>query len=247
MRTGRSSRRRSRSRAAPRRRPGSPRAPRRDCRGSGRRALAASGGPASCSLRAAGPRYTRSNMNLRSRSIAAADLLALGDVAAPRARSRRGRDERVDPRRAGRPEQLDLLSGQVALGEDPGPQGVVDVVVDVGDAVDEAHDPALERGRLARAGVVEDPVADRLGEVEPAAVALERVDDPQRVLVVPEARSRCARAAPGRAPPRRCARTADGRGRGRARSPRSGPRSAPGPARRCARWQASSVCVSRVR
>ena len=40
---------------------------------------------------------------------------------------------------AGRPEQLDLLRRQIPLGDDPGPQRVVDVVVDVGDPV---HDPS---------------------------------------------------------------------------------------------------------
>ena len=44
----------------------------------------------------------------------------------------------------------------------------------------------LERLRLARPGVVEDAVADFLGQVEPAAVALDHVDDAQRVLVVPK-------------------------------------------------------------
>ena len=77
---------------------------------------------------------------------------------------------------------------QVRGGEHAGPHGVVDVVVDVGDAVDEAHDLALERRRLLRApGVADDPVAHRLGQVEAVPVALERVDDPQRLLVVAKA------------------------------------------------------------
>ena len=131
-------------------------------------------------------------MNLRRRSIAPpisslwtmspAAAGVLDDVA----------DERVDPRRAGRAEPLDLLGRQVALGDDPGADGVVDVVVDVGDAVDESHDPALERRRLQRAGVVEDPVAHLVGQVEPVAVPLEVLDQSQRVLVVTEAGRRRA-------------------------------------------------------
>ena len=35
--------------------------------------------------------------------------------------------------------------------------------------------------------MADDPVAHRLGQVEPAAVALQRVDDAQRVLVVAKA------------------------------------------------------------
>ena len=68
-----------------------------------------------------------------------------------------------------------------------GAQGVVDVVVDVRHAVDELDDAALERLRRDRPGVVEDAVAHLVREVEAAAVALEHVDDAQRVLVVAEA------------------------------------------------------------
>ena len=85
------------------------------------------------------------------------------------------------------PEQLDLGRRQVLLAEDPGAQRVVDVVVDVGDAVDELDDPPLLGRRPVRAGVVEDPVADLFGQVQPLPVALEGVDDPQRVDVVLEA------------------------------------------------------------
>ena len=47
--------------------------------------------------------------------------------------------------------------------------------------------PSSVAGSARAPGVAEDAVADLLGEVEPAAVALERVDDPQRVLPVVEA------------------------------------------------------------
>ena len=68
--------------------------------------------------------------------------------------------------------------------EHAGAQRVVDVVVDVGDPVHQAHDLALERRGLAgAAGVAQDAVAHRVGEVQP----LEHRDDPQRVLVVAEA------------------------------------------------------------
>ena len=93
----------------------------------------------------------------------------------------------VDPRRAGRAEQLDLGGRQVAGPQDPGPQRVVDVVVDVGDAVDQLDDPPLQGRRPVRAGVVEDAVAHLLGQVQALAVALQHVDHPQRVDVVLEA------------------------------------------------------------
>ncbi len=77
--------------------------------------------------------------------------------------------------------------GQVVRPQDPGPQRVVDVVVDVGDAVDQLDDPPLQRRRPVGAGVVEDAVAHLLGQVQALSVALEHLDHPQRVLVVAEA------------------------------------------------------------
>ena len=62
-------------------------------------------------------------------------------------------DERVDSVRAGGPEDGDLVAWQVVLAQQPVPHGVVDVVVDVRDAVDEPHDLPLERLWLALARV----------------------------------------------------------------------------------------------
>ena len=70
-------------------------------------------------------------------------------------------------------------SRQVAGREDPVPDRVVDVVVDVRHAVDDAHDLALERRGLLGAGVGEDPVGDLVREVQLAR-------DLGRALVVSE-------------------------------------------------------------
>src|ERR687891_429791 len=86
-----------------------------------------------------------------------------------------------------RREQRDLVLGQLVGAEQPGPDRVVDVVVDVGDTVDEAHDLAFKRRRLPGAGVVKDAVPRLDREVEPAAVALEELDYAERLLVVAEA------------------------------------------------------------
>ena len=75
-------------------------------------------------------------------------------------------DERVDPLRARGAEELDLVEGKVALGQEPVPERVVDVVVDVGDAVDDANNLALVRRRLTLARVSEDALADFPGQVE---------------------------------------------------------------------------------
>ena len=80
------------------------------------------------------------------------------------------------------PEDRDLLEREVVLREEPVAHGVVDVVVDVGDPVDETNDLPLERLGLALAGVREDAVAHLVREVE-------RPRDPERLLVVSEAAS----------------------------------------------------------
>src|SRR5581483_6290832 len=110
----------------------------------------------------------------------AADFLALRDVAL----SRRGLDqivdERVDPVRTGVAEHVDLRARQVAFLEDAVADRVVDVVIDVRNAIDDADDLALERLRLALAPVGEDAVAHLVRQVE-------ALRNTERVLVVPEA------------------------------------------------------------
>jgi hypothetical protein len=58
-------------------------------------------------------------------------------------------NQRVDSLRAGRPQQLDLRGRQILGTQDSRPQRVVDVMVDVGDAVDQPDDLPLHRHGLA--------------------------------------------------------------------------------------------------
>ena len=106
--------------------------------------------------------------------------LALHDVAGALGALEQVDHQGLDPLRPGGPEQVDLGDREVLEGQHAGPDGVVDVVVDVGDPVDEPHDPALQRGGRLGPGVAQDAVTDRPGEVQP----LEPVDHAQRVLVV---------------------------------------------------------------
>ena len=87
--------------------------------------------------------------------------------------------EGVDPPRAPVAEERNLLTRELGRIEDPEAHSIVDVVVDVGDTVDDPHDLAFERRGLLRAGVREDSVANLLGQVQ-------RLGDPQGLLVVPE-------------------------------------------------------------
>src|SRR5262249_5844549 len=112
----------------------------------------------------------------------AADVLALADVTGCRRRLHEVVNKPVDSRSAGRTEPLDLLVREVGLLEQPVAERVVDVVVDVGDPVDDADDLPLERLRLGRPGMGEDARTDLVREVEPAR-------DPIRLLVVAEAAS----------------------------------------------------------
>jgi len=72
----------------------------------------------------------------------------------------------------------------------PGLDTFVDVVVDVGDAVDDPHDTSLQRRRLRRAaGETLDPVAHGLAEVQARTSALEHFDDARRVLEMAKVRA----------------------------------------------------------
>ena len=105
--------------------------------------------------------------------------------------------ERVYARRARATQHGDRLSGELLLSQQARAHGVVDVVIDVSDAVDHPHDPALERLRLRGAArVAQDSLTHLLGEIQAFAVPLEVLDDAQRVLVVAKARSKaCLQAA----------------------------------------------------
>ena len=88
-----------------------------------------------------------------------ADLVALRDVPRGLGALDEVVHERVDPLAARVAEQRDLVVRQLLAREDPVADRVVDVVVDVRDAVDDAHDLPFERVGLALAGVREDAVA----------------------------------------------------------------------------------------
>ncbi len=115
------------------------------------------------------------------------DLLALRDVPLGPRPLDHVLNQQIDSRRSGLAQQLDLLGRQIRVRDDSGAHRVVDVVVDVRHPVDDPHHPPLERRRLPRPRVVEDPVPHLLGQVEPPAVPRQHLHHPQRVLVVPEA------------------------------------------------------------
>ena len=56
--------------------------------------------------------------------------------------------------------------------ENPRADRVVDIVIDIGDAIGKLDDAPFERGGLSCARVVHDPVFDFLGEVHPVEIAV---------------------------------------------------------------------------
>ena len=103
-------------------------------------------------------------------------------------------DERVDARGVSvSTEHVDDIRRDVLDRDQTGAHRVVEVVVDIGDAVGDADDLALERAGLARGrvgdagaelGVTKDAVADGIRQVETTTVAFQMIDDAQTLLVV---------------------------------------------------------------
>ena len=88
---------------------------------------------------------------------------------------------------------LDLL-GQVAFFDDPGPQGVIKVMIDIGDDVGEADYLAFQGAGqfgfilgndiVIAFGMADDTVTDLEGEIEALAIVFEEVNNPQAMEVV---------------------------------------------------------------
>ena len=77
-----------------------------------------------------------------------------------------------------------------------GPHRVVEIMIDIGDAIGDANHLAFERGRLARhrvgdarteLGVTKNAVPDRKRQVETTPVPFQMIDDAQTLLVVSKA------------------------------------------------------------
>ena len=93
-------------------------------------------------------------------------------------------DDRIDAPAVAVAERADAVRRQVRLRDDAGADGVVDIVVEVGDAVRHGDDLALERGRRAAALVVQDAVAHLEGQVEPLPAVFQKAHHAQALHVV---------------------------------------------------------------
>ena len=105
-------------------------------------------------------------------------------------------DDGIDPLGEFVSQHFPARFGNVAVRDDSRPQRVVQIVVDVGDDVGDAHDLTLQAlGELGRIdghhrphalGVFGDAVAHVEGQVQPQTVVFQFVHDAQALLVVPE-------------------------------------------------------------
>ena len=95
--------------------------------------------------------------------------------------------QRVDPRPVGKAQHLAGLQGDVHGIENAAPQGVLDVVVDIGDVVGQPDHLALQRGSGGAARVAEDAVAHLPGQVQSLAVFLQPLHHPHRLAEVGKA------------------------------------------------------------
>ena len=68
----------------------------------------------------------------------------------------------------------------------PSADGVVNVVVDIGDAVGQADNASLPGGGDALAGVAHNALPDLVAQVQALAVLFQNIHHPQALLIVPE-------------------------------------------------------------
>ena len=81
------------------------------------------------------------------------------------------------------------LARNIAFRQNPRTNRIVDVVIDIRNAVGRAHDLPLERLGNSRSRVPEDRHAHLIGKVQPVAVAFEFIHHAKRLLVVVKRRS----------------------------------------------------------
>ena len=114
-------------------------------------------------------------------------LRGLADVVLSRAGLNGVGHQSGDALRVGIAQHLRRLQRDVHGVDDAPPQGVLDVVVDIGDQVGQAHRLPLQRLGLGPLGVADDAVAHLPGQVQPLAVFLQPLHHPQGLLIVGKA------------------------------------------------------------
>ena len=87
-------------------------------------------------------------------------------------------DHIIDARTVRFAQNFAQVFGNVGRFQNSGAAGVVNIVVDVGNAVGKLDDDAFQRGRHVVAGMVDNSVAHFPGQVEPLAVVFQLFQHP---------------------------------------------------------------------
>ena len=95
-------------------------------------------------------------------------------------------DQGVDPVPVAVAQHIGDVDGDIVVGENARPDGVVNVVVDVGDLVGATHGLPLQRLRPVIPGVTQNAHADFIGQVQPLTVLFQNVHHSQALLIVAE-------------------------------------------------------------
>ena len=96
-------------------------------------------------------------------------------------------NHRIDPGPMAVPQHPETVPGELEVLQDPGPQGIVQIVIQIGDPV-RLPDAFRFRGFGPQgAGVAQNPAADLRRQVQAAAVVFETVHHPEALLIMAEA------------------------------------------------------------
>ena len=98
-------------------------------------------------------------------------------------------NQRVNPAAVGIAQKLCDLPGQIFIGQDSRPDGIVDVVIDVGNLIAAADNLSFQRFRPGFSRVSYDAHADFIAQVQAHAVLFQHVHHPQTLLIMSEWRS----------------------------------------------------------
>ena len=98
-------------------------------------------------------------------------------------------DQGIDSLGMVMPQDIGYGIRDVPVGQEPRPDGIVNVMVYVGDLVGAANHHALQSLRPGFAGMAEDAVSDLIGKIQSLSVIFQHIHHPKRLLIVAEGSS----------------------------------------------------------
>lgn len=86
-------------------------------------------------------------------------------------------------------QDIPVFLRNIRLFQDSGPDGIVDIVIDIGDFIGEAHQLSLQRRRVPAGPVVPDAVPHLPGQIQALAALLQLLHHPDTLFIMGEART----------------------------------------------------------